>query len=208
MFLSLDGIDGTGKSTQLLLLADTLRGRGLSVTACVDPGGTDLGGKLREILLHGRQTTMSVRTECLLFMASRAELVNQVIAPALDRGEIVLSDRYLLANVVYQGHAGGLLPDDVWSLGQFATSGLRPDLTLVLDLPVDVAKSRRAGKADRLESRDDAYFERVRQGFLAEAARDPTRYHVVDATPNIELVHTTIATFVERYLRERNLLSG
>ena len=208
MFLSLDGIDGTGKSTQLSLLADTLRGQGLTVTACVDPGGTDLGGKLREILLHGRQTTMSLRTECLLFMASRAELVNEVIAPALDRGEIVLSDRYLLANVVYQGHAGGLLPDDVWKLGQFATSGLIPDLTLVLDLPVDIAKSRRAGKADRMESRDNAYFERVRQGFLSEAARDPTRYHVVDATPNIELVHTTIATFVERYLRERNLLSG
>jgi dTMP kinase len=208
MFLSLDGIDGTGKSTQLRLLAETLRGRGLTVTTCVDPGGTDLGAKLREILLHGRQTTMSVRTECLLFMASRAELIQQVITPALDRGEIVLSDRYLLANVVYQGHAGGLLPEEVWSLGQFATSGLFPDLTIVLDLPVDIAKSRRAGKADRMESRDNAYFERVRQGFLIEAARDPTRYQVVDATPNVNRVQTAIAEVVERHLRDCNLLPG
>lgn len=202
MFLSLDGIDGTGKSTQLRLLAESLRGRGLTVTTCVDPGGTDLGAKLREILLHGRQASMSVRSECLLFMASRAELVDQVIAPALDRGEIVLSDRYLLANVVYQGHAGGLLPDDVWQLGRFATSDLLPNLTLVLDLPVETAKSRRAGKADRMESRDDGYFERVRQGFLIEAARDPTRYHVVDATPAVERVQTAIAEIVERHLRD------
>lgn len=208
MFLSLDGIDGTGKSTQLLLLADNLRHRGLTVTTCVDPGGTDLGGKLREILLHGRQATMSVRTECLLFMASRAELVNQVIIPALGRGEIVLSDRYLLANVVYQGHAGGLLPEEVWSLGQFATSGLIPDLTIVLDLPVDTAKSRREGKADRMESRDNGYFERVRQGFLIEAARDPARYQVVDATPTVERVQATIAKIVERHFRDRNLLPG
>ncbi len=208
MFLSLDGIDGTGKSTQLRLLADTMRGRGLTVTTCVDPGGTDLGGKLREILLHGRQATMSVRTECLLFMASRAELVNQVITPALNRGEIVLSDRYLLANVVYQGHAGGLLPDDVWKLGQFATSGLLPDLTLILDLPVDVAKLRRVGKADRMESRDTAYYERVRQGFLTEAARDPGRFVVVDATPNVERVHAAISKLVERHLREGGLLPG
>ena len=208
MFLSLDGIDGTGKSTQVGLLAETLRGWGFIVTTCADPGGTELGEKLREILLHGRQSEMSLRTECLLFMASRAELVERVIAPALKRGEIVLSDRYLLANVVYQGHAGGLRPGDVWTLGLFATAGVLPELTLVLDLPVDLARARRIGLADRVESRGVDYFERVRSGFLVEAAGDPDRYRVLDASPGIEAVQTAIATTVLAHLRRRGLLAG
>lgn len=142
-FLSLDGIDGTGKSTQVRLLVEWLRASGLSVTSCVDPGGTDLGAKLREILLHGRANAMAARTEALLFMASRAELVATVIQPALARGEIVVSDRYLLANVVYQGHAGGLNPSELWQIGQFATGGIAPDLTIVFDLPTDLARQRR-----------------------------------------------------------------
>ena len=200
MFFSLDGIDGTGKSTQVRLLAEALRGRGLTVTTCVDPGGTELGAKLREILLHGRQTDMSLRTECLLFMASRAELVNRVIAPALERGEIVLSDRYLLANVVYQGHAGGLDPEEIRTLGEFATAGIQPDLTVILDLPVDVARRRRTGLADRVESRGADYFDRVRAGFLTEAAREPQRFRVVDASPSIDLVHAAIAAIVDQRL--------
>ena len=201
MFFSLDGIDGTGKSTQVRLLAEALRGRGLTVTTCVDPGGTELGVKLREILLHGRQTDMSLRTECLLFMASRAELVNRVIAPALERGEIVVSDRYLLANVVYQGHAGGLNPEEVRTLGEFATAGVHPDLTVVLDLPAEIARRRRTGLADRVESRGADYFERVRTGFLIEAARDPQRFRVVDASPSIVFVHAAIVSFVDQRLR-------
>lgn len=208
MFLSLDGIDGTGKSTQMRLVAEWLRDRGLTVTTCTDPGGTDLGAKLREILLHGRQTEMSLRTECLLFMASRAELVERVIAPALQRGEIVLSDRYLLANVVYQGHAGGLPPAEVWALGRFAASDVLPDLTLVLDLSVATARARMGEKADRMESRDGAYFERVRNGFLSEAARDPARFQVIDASPSIDEVRTAIAGVIGTHLCRRSLLPG
>ncbi len=208
MFLSLDGIDGTGKSTQVRLLAEWLRGRGLTVTTCTDPGGTEIGAKLREILLHGRQTEMSLRTECLLFMASRAELVERMIAPALIRREIVLSDRYLLANVVYQGHAGGLPPDEVWALGRFAASDSMPDLTVVLDLPVATARARMGEKADRMESRDAAYFERVRKGFLSEAARDSARFQVIDASPSIEEVHSAIAGVIGTHLRRRGLLPG
>ena len=200
MFFSLDGIDGTGKSTQVRLLAEALRGRGFTVTTCVDPGGTELGAKLREILLHGRQTDMSLRTECLLFMASRAQLVDRVIAPALERGEIVLSDRYLLANVVYQGHAGGLNPEEVRTLGEFATAGVHPDWTVVLDLPAEIARHRRTGLADRVESRGADYFERVRAGFLTEAARDPQRFRVVDASPSIEIVHAAIVAIIDRRL--------
>lgn len=192
MFVSLDGLDGSGKSTQLVRLAERLRAAGRAVTTCVDPGGTELGAKVREILLFGRQTAMSLRAEALLFMASRAELVERVIAPALARGETVLSDRYLLANVVYQGHAGGLDPAELWQLGAFSTAGLEPDLTLILDVPVSVARSRQAPTRDRMESRDDAYFQRVRDGFLLEAKRRPDRYRVIDATADAETVQEQV----------------
>jgi dTMP kinase len=193
-FVSLDGLDGSGKSSQLARLAERLRAEGRTVTTCVDPGGTDLGAKVREILLFGRQTAMSLRAEALLFMASRAELVERVIAPAISRGEVVLSDRYLLANVVYQGHAGGLDPAELWQLGAFSINGRAPHLTLVLDVPVAVARSRQQGRRDRMESRDDWYFQRVRDGFLLEARRRPELHRVIDATASPDAVHEAIWT--------------
>lgn len=198
-FISLDGIDGTGKSTQVRLLIDWLRGQHIPVTACVDPGGTELGAKLRELLLHGRANSMSARTEALLFMASRAELVSGVIQPALARGDVVVSDRYLLANVVYQGHAGGLPPAELWDVGRFSTFGVMPDLTLVFDLPLDVARQRRGRPSDRMESRGTAYDEKVREGFLAEARLNPT-IQVIDATPDVDAVHAAVVKSVEPLL--------
>jgi dTMP kinase len=200
-FLSLDGIDGTGKSTQLALLADRLRALGLTVTTCADPGGTDIGARLREILLYGRQAQMSLRAEALMFMASRAELVERVIRPALAREEVVLSDRFLLANVVYQGHAGGLDPADLWAVGRFSTGGLEPDLTLVLDLPVEVARTRRKpSAADRVESRGDWYFQRVRDGFLFEAQNWPDTHRVIDASGSEQAVHEAVFASVKELL--------
>jgi dTMP kinase len=191
-FLSFDGVDGTGKSTQVRRLADWLRGHGVPVTACADPGGTDLGAKLREILLFGRSTRIGTRTEALLFMASRAELVEQVIRPALDRGEVVLSDRFALANVVYQGHAGGLDPAELWAVSDVATGGLRPDRTLLFDLDAAAAQARRGRTADRMEARGTDYLERVRRGFLAERAADPDRIRLVDAGPDAETVFRAV----------------
>jgi dTMP kinase len=207
-FVSLDGIDGTGKTTQLNTLAERLRALGVPTTTCTDPGGTDLGAKLREILLHGRQTQMSMRAEALLFMASRAELVERVIRPALARGEVVLSDRFLLANVVYQGHAGGLDPADLWAVGRFSTGGLEPDRVIVLDLPVETAKARRTGTADRLESRDDWYFRRVRDGFLLEARARPDVYRVVDASGPVDQVHKAVFAAVKELLIGNGMLKG
>lgn len=207
-FISLDGIDGTGKSTQCRLLADWLRGRGAAVTTCADPGGTEIGAKLREILLFGKQTRIGPRTESLLFMASRAELVDQVIRPALDRGEVVVSDRFLLANVVYQGHAGGIPPDELWGIGEFSTARLKPDLTLVLDLPLDVARRRRNREADRMESRGEEYDRRVRAGFLVEAAARPDAFRVIDAGPPPEQVHAAIIREVSALLAARGLTRG
>src|SRR5262245_26217996 len=134
LFLSLDGLDGTGKSTQCRLLAGWLRARGHAVTECADPGGTAVGDVIRALLLEHRGE-MSVTCEALLFMASRAQLTAEVIRPALEAGQVVLSDRFILANVVYQGHAGGLDPEKLWEIGRLSSGGLEPDLTLVLDLP-------------------------------------------------------------------------
>src|SRR5882724_1254047 len=122
LFISLDGVDGAGKSTQCRLLADWLRGQGQIVVLCHDPGGTELGKELRDILLHHRGH-MALTCEALLFMASRAQLVTEVIRPAIEAGSIVITDRFLLANVVYQGHAGGLDPAALWNVGLFGTAG-------------------------------------------------------------------------------------
>src|SRR6516165_2710992 len=174
LFLSLDGLDGTGKSTQCRLLADWLRDRGREVTLCSDPGGTAVGDVIRTLLLEHRGE-MALACEMFLFMASRAQLTAEVIRPALDAGRVVVADRYLLANVVYQGHAGGLDPERLWDIGRLSTGGLEPDLTIVLDLPPEEARQRRGRPADRMERRADGYQERVRDGFLTEARRHPER---------------------------------
>jgi dTMP kinase len=198
-FIALEGIDGAGKSVQCRLLADWLRGRGLAVTQCSDPGGTPLGDELRSIVLGGRRQ-MSAVTEALLFMASRAELVGQIIRPALARGEAVVSDRFLLSTIAYQGYGGGLHPAELWRLGLFATGGLEPDLSVVLDLPVDLAARRRKPQEDRIEGRGPAHQEAVRQGFLAEARARPDRIVVVDAARPVDATAADVAREVGRVL--------
>jgi dTMP kinase len=199
LFIALDGIDGTGKSTQCRLLVDWLRGQGLSVTTCIEPGGTPVGDELREMLL-GHRHDPSLRCEALLYMASRAELVARVIRPALDVGGVVVSDRFLLANVVYQGHAGGLNVEELWRIGRFCTGGLEPDLTIVFDLPVEQSLARRGRTADRVEQRDREYHERVRQGFLTEARRRPECIRVVDAIPDVDEVQVAVRKAVQALL--------
>jgi dTMP kinase len=202
-FISLDGLDGSGKSTQARLLAEWLRGRGVSVTQCADPGGTAIGTIIRSLLLDHRHD-MTLACEAFLFMASRAQLTAEIIRPALEAGRIVVADRYLLANVVYQGHAGGLDPQQLWDMGRLATSGLEPDLTLVLDLPIELAGTRReartGGPADRMEGRHAGFHARVRAGFLAEAQRRPERIRVLDAGQSIDALHQQIREEVARVL--------
>lgn len=201
-FISLDGLDGAGKSTQHRLLIEWLAGQKVPVVGCIDPGGTAVGQKLREILLFGRDHTLATPTETLLFMASRAQLVAEVIRPALDRGEVVISDRFLLANVVYQGHAGGMNPADLWKLGAFATGGLEPDLTLVFDAPLDVALARRDRAPDKMEERDLEFHQAVKRGFLFEAGRRPGPLRIVDAEKPTDVVQRTVRREVGRLLTE------
>lgn len=203
LFISLDGLDGSGKSTQCRLLADWLRGRGYAVTECVDPGATAIGLVIRDLLL-GHRHDMTLSCEMFLFMASRAQLTAEVIRPALEAGRAVVADRFLLANVVYQGHAGGLDVDKLWDIGQVSTGGLEPDLIVVLDLPLEVAHARRVSPADRVESRAADYHARVRAGFLAEARRHPDRIRVVNADQPAAIVHQLICQEVERVVAARS----
>ena len=180
-FLTLEGIDGSGKSSQLSLLADWLRRLGLDVVTCRDPGSTAAGDAVRNVLLHREEIPLAATTEMFLYMAARAQLVEEVIRPALSRGAWVVSDRFLLSNIVYQGYAGGLGPEDVRQIGATATGGLEPDLVLWLDVDLVTAAARMQRDLDRLESRGDLFRERLRAGYRAEAVAHPQRIRLVDA---------------------------
>ena len=196
MFFSFDGVDGVGKSTQVDLLGKWLRQQGREVTVCRDPGSTAAGEAIREILLHREDVDLAARAEMLLYMAARAQLVDEIIRPALDAGRIVISDRFLLANVVYQGHAGGLDIDQLWEVGQVATAGVSPTLTLLLDMPPEDTAGRMQGPPDKMERRGDDHRRRLREGFLAEAAKQPERIAVIDASRDIESVAADVLVAV------------
>jgi dTMP kinase len=200
VFFSLDGVDGAGKSTQVSMFCEWLTGQGHRVVACRDPGSTPLGEAVRGLLLDRRDLTIGRRGEMLLYMAARAQLVDEVIRPALERGESVVSDRFLLANVVYQAHAGGLDVGQVWEVGQIATAGVSPDLTFVLDLEVNVAIGRLNRQPDRMEAQGPAFLARVREGFRAEAARQPDRIVLIDAARDPQSVQAEIRQIAMRRL--------
>ena len=199
MFFSFDGIDGVGKTTQMTQFVQWLQSRGHEVVVCRDPGGTTLGERLREILLDKSDTPICRRSEMLLYMASRAQLVEQVIRPALAAGSVVVSDRFLLANVVYQGHAGGLDVDDLWQVGRVAIDGIHPNRIFLLDLTVEQAVSRRNREPDRIESQGDHYMELVRQGYLAEASRRG-EIVIVDADSSVDEIQQRIRSAAEECL--------
>jgi dTMP kinase len=197
MFFSFDGIDGTGKSTQMDRFCQYLREAGHEVVTCRDPGSTPLGERLRELLLAHADYEIDMTSEMLIYMAARAQLVSEVIRPALQRGAYVVSDRYLLANVAYQGHGGGLDPAVIWSVGEVATGGCQPALTLLLDLDAQTAASRIDRQLDRLESRGLDYFEQVRQGFLLEAEQLGQRVAVINANQAADDVFAEVLAAVQ-----------
>jgi dTMP kinase len=200
MFFSIDGGDGTGKSTQMALFCEWLRGQGREVAACRDPGSTPLGEAVRELLLHRQDLRIDRRSEMLLYMAARAQLVEEIIRPALAAEKTVVSDRYLLSNVVYQGYGGGLDVATVWEAGHVATGGLMPELTIVLDMPAAAAAARLSRGLDRMEQQGTAFHGRVREGFLAEAALQPDRIVVVSAAQPVEQVQAEMRRAAGRFL--------
>lgn len=201
MFITFEGLDGSGKSTQAKLLAKALRKRGYQVQLCREPGDTTLGEILRGLLLTGgSEIPLNRYAEMLLFMAARAQLVEEVIRPALNQGKIVIGDRYLLSSVVYQGHAGDLDPAEVTCIGAYVTDFLEPDCTVILDLNPVLAEQRRGEPRDSRERRIPAYFEQVRLGYLREATQDPIRRRVVDASGNRDQVSKVVQELVHRKL--------
>lgn len=202
MFFSFDGVDGAGKTTQMERFADWLRQQGQAVTVCRDPGSTALGERIRELVLGGHGLAIGRMSEMLLYMAARAQLVEEVIQPALQDGQTVVSDRYLLANIVYQGHAGGLDVEQLRTVGNIATSGLLPDLIFLLDLPAEAAQQRIDRPPDRMEAQGLEYLRRVRQGFLTEAARLGERVVRIDAARSREAVFDELIQTARRKLTD------
>ena len=178
-FITLEGIDGAGKSTHVQKIADFLRGKGKSVVVTREPGGTPLGEELRAVLLS---QAMDIETETLLMFAARREHIVRVIAPALAEGRWVVSDRFTDATYAYQGSGGGLARDRIAALERWALGSLKPDLTLLFDAPVEVALARLPkDRADRFESESRSYFERVRAGYLERVAAEPDRIRIIDS---------------------------
>ena len=188
VFLSLEGGEGAGKSTQARLLAIWLRDQGYDVVTTHEPGATKVGMRLRALLLDTAHAGLSSRAETLMYAADRAEHVQAVIIPALERGAIVVTDRYVDSTLAYQG-AGRQLPvTEIAELNRWATGGLKPDLTILLDLPPLMGLGRRLSSADRLESEPVEFHQRVRNGFLALANAEPDRYLVLDAArPEVDV---------------------
>lgn len=203
LFIAFEGGDGAGKSTQAARLAETLESRGLTVLRTREPGGTPIGEKLRSLVLDHGHGHIDAHTEALIFAASRAAHATQVIRPALERGEIVLTDRYIDSSVAYQGAGRDLGKDAVRSLNEWATSGLQPHLTVLLDVDPEVGRQRRtAGDAteDRLESEADDFHARIRDAFLELATGRPESYLVLPAHLPVEDLAAKILASVEGLL--------
>ncbi len=199
MFITLEGPEGSGKSMQICDLAEFLRQQGYQVLTTREPGGTFIGDQIREVIMRMDNTMMNPRTEILLFCAARAQIVAEVIRPSLEKGLVVISDRYADSTLAYQGYGHGLDLDILKQILHFATGGLQPDLTLLLDVDVEEGLSRRrigGGEWNRLDAQQLAFHQRVRQGYLKMAAEEPERWRIINARQKPDRVQVDIQTVI------------
>lgn len=199
-FIVFDGPDGTGKSTQVEALASWCRDKGLDVTLVREPGGTTLGERVRSILLDPATGAIDSVTEVLLYMASRAQLLEEVVRPALAGGDTVIADRFVSATFAYQGTAGGVTIDVIRAVAEVAIGDTWPDLTILLDVDEDAAASRMGEERDRMEGKGAAYHRRVREGFLAQERQMPERCVVIDATSDSSTVFDAVLSILHERL--------
>jgi len=196
-FIVFDGPDGSGKSTQFARFAASAREH-VAVCEVREPGGTDAGEAIRRVLLDPTLTSMSVCCEMLLYMASRAELVESVVRPALARGELVLADRFLSSTLAYQGAAGGIERSDILSVARVAIGQTWPDVTLIFDVDPQIAASRIQRERDRMEQKGDAFQRRVREGYLEQALTEPETHVIIDAAGEPDVVATRLLGALKR----------
>ncbi|HAL00197.1 MULTISPECIES: dTMP kinase [unclassified Exiguobacterium] len=208
-FITVEGPDGAGKTTQLQLLNDVLKEKGYNVMMTREPGGTRVGNEIRSLILNPDFEEMKEMTEILLYAASRAQHVEELIRPALEAGTIILCDRFVDASLAYQGYGLGHPIDLVRQINDSATGGLAPDRTYLFDLTVTDSKKRMMdrGALDRIEQRDDAFRARVYEGFQQIAASDPERVQIVQANRSIEVIHQDLVEDVITYLEEKERFS-
>jgi dTMP kinase len=204
-FLSLEGIEGTGKSTQTRLLAAYLKSRGYRVVQTAEPGGTPISLKIRELLLSHDSREMDPITELLLYNAARVQHIREVIAPALTRGDIAISDRFSDSTLAYQGYGRGIDRQVIDALDAVATGCMRPDLTLILDVDVETGlrRNKEMKKNDRIELEDVTFHQKVRRGFHEIASAEPERIRIISCSDSIEAVHEAIKKAVIPYLKKR-----
>jgi len=188
-FIVIDGPDGAGKSTQLKLLAEHLRCQGVEVTETRDPGGTRIGDKIREILLRPDHEEMSIGCEMLLYMASRTQLMNELIGPAIASGRCVVCDRWVSSTLAYQVANGGMSDREITDVYEIALRSMKPDLTIILDLPPEEGLERIGGSPDRMEAKGPEFHRKVRELFLQQVRTDSRRFTTVDATGSEQEVH-------------------
>jgi dTMP kinase len=210
MFITLEGPEGSGKTSQIGPLADFLRQQGLDVLTTREPGGTAISDQVRSVLHSLENTAMHPRTEALLFQAARAQIVEQVIRPHLKRGGIVISDRYADSTLAYQGYGHGLPLEQLQAVINFATSQLKPDLTILFDLDVELGLQRRSqgGGWNRLDAYTLDFHRRVRQGYHQLAQAEPQRWTILDAAQSMEQVQTALRQIVAERLQIVVDLSG
>ncbi len=203
IFISMEGPDGSGKSTQLELLKKYLSDKGYEIIITREPGGTRISEAVREIILNKEYTEMSYMTEALLYASARAQLVSEVIKPAIDGGKAVISDRFVDSSAVYQGMARGLGVENVYKMNEFAIQGVMPDLTIHLDLPAKVGISRKKDQKelDRMELEALDFHEKVAEGYRKLAELAPDRIYTIDATLPIDDIHGLIIEKIENILR-------
>jgi len=199
LFITFEGCEGSGKSTQIALLCDALKARGLAVVRTREPGGTPIAEQIRTVLHDMRNAGMLPATEILLYSASRAQHVGEIIRPALERGALVISDRYAESTMAYQGYGRGLDLQALQLITRFATGNLQPDLVVYLDLDVEVGLARKRrdleagrGEWNRMDQQTLAFHSRVRQGYLTMAAEEPQRWLTIDASQSIDAIHRAI----------------
>lgn len=203
-FISIEGIEGAGKSTQIQFIKTYLERFGQSVVMTREPGGTPLAEEIRELLLKPREAGMSDDTELLLMFAARAEHIKQVILPALSEGKWVVCDRFVDATFAYQGAGRGIDEERIGALSDWTLAGLKTDLTLLFDLPVEVGQQRvnqRLLQKDRFEQEKTDFFQKIRQGYLERAAAEPERIQIIDAEKSIESIEQQVSKVLDKLLK-------